>query len=125
MNGQRFHQQKRIEMKTEQCERSLNSSVFGLFESSIFHELLIYIDPTWSLYLAADYLHLIISDLLIICGRNNLDKCFPMDNVLIFVITNNEHVRSSKCKFQSPPANIVLVLLKGGIAGDLKFTTDS
>ena len=24
MNGQRFHQQKRIEMKTEQCERSLN-----------------------------------------------------------------------------------------------------
>ena len=25
MNGQRFHQQKRIEMKTEQCERSLNS----------------------------------------------------------------------------------------------------
>ena len=23
MNGQRFHQQKRIEMKTEQCERSL------------------------------------------------------------------------------------------------------
>ena len=25
MNGQRFHQQKRIEMKTEQCERSLSS----------------------------------------------------------------------------------------------------
>ena len=24
MNGQRFHQQKRVEMKTEQCERSLN-----------------------------------------------------------------------------------------------------
>ena len=23
MNGQRFHQQKRVEMKTEQCERSL------------------------------------------------------------------------------------------------------
>ena len=24
MNGERFHQQKRIEMKTEQCERSLS-----------------------------------------------------------------------------------------------------
>ena len=26
MNGQRFHQQKRIEMKTEQCERSLSKN---------------------------------------------------------------------------------------------------
>ena len=27
MNGQRFYQQKRIEMKTEQCERSLNKNL--------------------------------------------------------------------------------------------------
>ena len=28
MNGQRFHQQKRIEMKTGQCERSLSAPCF-------------------------------------------------------------------------------------------------
>ena len=38
MNGQRFHQQKRIEMKTEQCERSLNflSLTFPLFQTFMF-----------------------------------------------------------------------------------------
>ena len=30
MNGQRLHQQKRIEMKTEQCERSLSDEKEGL-----------------------------------------------------------------------------------------------
>ena len=34
MKGQRFHQQKRIEMKTEQCERSLRKSA-TLFHSSL------------------------------------------------------------------------------------------
>ena len=29
MNGQRFYQQKRIEMKTEQCERSLRSKILS------------------------------------------------------------------------------------------------
>ena len=29
MNGQRFHQQKRTEMKTEQCERSLNGMLIS------------------------------------------------------------------------------------------------
>ena len=32
MNGQRFHQQKRIEMKTEQCERILSYNVMKLME---------------------------------------------------------------------------------------------
>ena len=30
MNGQRFHQQKRIEMKTEQGKRSLNRAVVAM-----------------------------------------------------------------------------------------------
>ena len=35
MNGQRFHQRKRIEMKTEQCERSLSKCMWrcGLLPS--------------------------------------------------------------------------------------------
>ena len=35
MNGQRFHQQKRTETKTEQCERSLNGNARLLFRSRV------------------------------------------------------------------------------------------
>ena len=47
MNGQHFHQQKRMATKTEQCERSLKNPLPQLAESLTgFEEILVFINES-------------------------------------------------------------------------------